>query len=118
MTKYTKVVYISHPYGNNIHNKSEIEDIIQSLVTIYPNYLFLSPVHSFGFLYSTVDYSIGIEYCLWLLGKSDEMWVFGDYKNSRGCMIEIKCAEESGIPYYIQDSPLNSLNNKNRECLR
>ena len=103
MCMFEKVIYISHPFQNKTENKDKIEDIIKTLTVKYPKYLFLSPVHSFGYLYNTVDYQIGIDYCLWLLGKADEMWVFGDYKNSRGCLIEIKCAEESGIPYFIKE---------------
>ncbi len=41
--------------------------------------------------------------CLWLLedNKCDEMWVFGDYKNSVGCTGEIAYCKNHGIPYKI-----------------
>ena len=103
MRSFEKVIYISHPFQNKTENKDKIEDIIKTLTVKYPKYLFLSPVHSFGYLYNTVDYQIGIDYCLWLLGKADEMWVFGDYQNSRGCMIEIKYAEECEMPWYVKE---------------
>ena len=104
MITYSKIVYISHPYSNKTENKEKIEEIVKELAIKHPNYLFVSPVHCFGYLYNTVDYQTGIDYCLWLLGKCTEMWVFGDYKNSRGCNIEIKIAEESGIPWFAKES--------------
>lgn len=100
--KYHKVVYISHPYSGIKENRLKIEGIIKELIQKHHGYLFLSPVHSFGYLYNSVDYDAGIEYCLWLLGKSDEMWVFGDYKKSRGCLIEIKYCDECDIKYEIK----------------
>ena len=101
-TVYKKVIYISHPYGGEDKNIKDVCGVIKSLVKEYPDYLFLSPIHCFGFLYDTVSYEKGIEYCLWLLDKCNEMWVFGDYKNSIGCMKEIEYCEECNIPYQIK----------------
>jgi hypothetical protein len=36
-----------------------------------------------------------------LLGFCDEMWVFGDWKESRGCRREIAFCEKHEIPYQI-----------------
>lgn len=96
-----KVIYISHPYQGNEHNKSEIQKIITDLVKKFPGYLFLSPVHAFGFLYNEIPYSTGLAHCIWLLDKADEMWVFGDYQNSIGCKVEIRYCEKNNIPLKI-----------------
>jgi len=100
---YKKVIYVSHPYNGDDNNVHKVCSIIRDLVKKYPDYLFLSPIHCFGFLYDTVEYEKGIECCLWLLDKCDEMWVFGDYDKSVGCMTEIEFCHECNIPYSIKE---------------
>ena len=81
-----------------------VEDLIKKLVNEYPDYLFVSPIHSFSFLYNSVDYTTGLNMCLWLLKQCDEMWVFGDYQESVGCMSEIAYCQNHSIPYKIIES--------------
>lgn len=103
MIHYEKVVYISHPYGGRDSNKQDIENAILRLNKLYPTYLFLSPVNTFGFEYYECSYEDGIKKCLWLLDRCDEMWVFGDdYEQSRGCMTEIQYCRDNNIPYVIK----------------
>jgi len=52
-------------------------------------------------MYDEVPYVEGLNMCLWLLDKCDEMWVFGDYTNSTGCMGEIAYCKNHRIPYKI-----------------
>lgn len=99
--KYKKVIYVSHPYSGKQENLASIEKIMQILVQKMPNYLFLSPVHAFGFEYNFLPYEQGLNQCLWLLSKCDEMLVFGDYTQSRGCQREIQYCEENKIPYRL-----------------
>lgn len=54
---YESIVYISHPYNGNEYNERMIEEIIVGLYKKYPNYLFISPVHAFNFLYKEVPYN-------------------------------------------------------------
>jgi hypothetical protein len=96
--KYEKVVYISHPYGGKEENRKQVGEIIKELMQAYPNYLFLSPIHAFSYAYSEVDYNVGLSWCLWLLDKSQEMWVYGDYTSSEGCKREIQYCLEHNIP--------------------
>ena len=98
---YKRIVYISHPYGGKEENLKDIERIVKKLVKTFPNYLFVSPVHAFGFEYDFVPYKAGLSQCLWLLTKCDEMWVFGDYQNSTGCKNEIEYCKEKNIPYLL-----------------
>lgn len=96
---YESIVYISHAFQGNPDNVSEIENIISTLQEQYPNYLFISPVHTFGFLYDKVDYDKGLEMTLFLLDTCcDEMWYAPD-ENSRGVATEIAYCKEYNIPY-------------------
>ena len=100
---YKSIVYISHPFQNNPKNVKEIEEIIYRLRKRFPNYLFISPVHAFGFLYSSTTYEEGLNMTLFLLETcADEMWIFGkDWRNSTGVKAEIEYCMQHNIPYYI-----------------
>lgn len=102
-SKYTSIVYISHPYGGKQDNITEVENIIRRLIEKYPDYLFISPIHSFGFLYDNVGYNEGLNMTLFLLETcADEMWVFGEtWKDSDGVMTEIAYCKQRNIPYKI-----------------
>ena len=99
---YESIVYISHHYSGLKENEEKVANIINQLQEQYPKYLFLSPVHAFSYAYYEVDYQIGINMCLWLLDKCDEMWVYGEWENSRGCNMEIEYCKEYGIPFEIK----------------
>ena len=101
--KYKKVIYISHPFNNNPKNKQRVERIIELLEKTFPENLFISAIHAFGHEYARLPYERGIAECLWLLDKCDEVWVFGNYSNSQGCMTEIKYCEEHNIPYVLAE---------------
>jgi hypothetical protein len=97
------IVYISHPYGGLEENKREIEQIILKLVETNPQNTYISPVHTFGFLYDAVPYEEGLEMCLDLLGLCDMAFIFGDYANSTGCKAELSHCEMTGKPYVIMN---------------
>lgn len=102
MKQYKKVIYISHPSSGLPENTEKIGNIINQLIKEYKDYLFLSPVHCFSYAYHAVDYITGIEMCLWLLSKCEEMWIFGDYEKSRGCNIELGYCLANNIPLKIK----------------
>ena len=120
MREYKKVVYISQPSSGLPINDRRIEETIKILVKEYPDILFVSPVHCFGFLYNELPWEEGISQCIGLLNLCDEMWVFGDWQKSRGCLYEVQYCQVHKIPYKIipdgicekSDSGLNS------ECLK
>jgi len=89
------IVYVAHPYGADPKNAAKVEDIIRDLVDKYPRYCFISPIHTFGFLYEDVDYEEGMEHCYTLLNICDEIWIYGD---SQGTRLEREFAELYGIP--------------------
>ena len=96
-------IYISHPFGGKEENKYKIEAIIRELVRDNPNNVYISPVHTFGYLYNDVSCEQGTAWCLGLLSICDIMWVFGDWEQSRGCNVEIDYCEVFGIRYEIID---------------
>lgn len=93
------LIYISHPYGGREDNKEEIEQIMHQLVKSNPQHTYVSPVHTFGYMYNTVSYQQGLEMCLDLLEVCDMMFVFGDYECSQGCNAEIQYCEIHDKPY-------------------
>ena len=95
------MIYISHPYGGKEENKRKIESIVTELSKQYTYITFVSPVHCFGFTYDTLPYERGLDMCLDLLSKCDKMYVYGDWKNSRGCTAEVLYCETMNIPYEI-----------------
>lgn len=109
--KYNKVIYISHPYGGEKENEQHVAKIILRLQKQYPKYLFVSPIHAFSFQYHSDDYEVGIRKCLWLLYHCDEMWVYGDWKTSKGVCREILECEKIKKPYKI-------ISNCKDNCLR
>ena len=95
--RFAKVVYISHPFGGDENNLNKVENIIIKAHESYPNYLFISPCHTFSFLYDKTDYEKGLSMCLYLLQFCDECWICGDWKSSRGCRAENEFCKEHGI---------------------
>ena len=101
---YDKVIYISHPYGGKSKNEKKVGKLINSLQKQYPNYLFISPIHAFSYAYHKVEYQKGLNMCLWLLNRADEMWVYGDWENSVGCCAEIDFCKTNNINYKIKEN--------------
>ena len=97
------LIYVSHPYQMKEENKLSAENIVRKLHFKNPEHTYLSGLHPFYFMYDEVDYETGINMCLEVLKRCDMMYVYGDWKNSRGCKAEIKFCEEYGIPYVIFD---------------
>ena len=92
-----KVVYIGHPFGGKLENVQAVEQIILKLINKYPDYVFYSPLHATGFMYSLVDYDLGMQHCIEFLKRSDELWLFGDWNNSKGCNIEYRFAIKNNM---------------------
>lgn len=97
------MTYISHPFQNKQDNVEKVKQIIEKLQKQHPERIFISPVLSFGFLYDKMSYEDGMDWCYELLRRCDDMWVFGDYKNSLGCGLEITYCRLNRIPYIIRE---------------
>jgi hypothetical protein len=88
-TEFKKKIYISHSYSGLEENKRDIEEKVKKLVKEYPNYVFISPVHTFSYLYDVYPYDTGIDICIELLKMCDEMWIIDKgFVNSKGVMVE------------------------------
>lgn len=88
-TEFIKKIYISHSYSGLEENKRDIEEKVKKLVKEYPNYVFISPVHTFDHLYDSYPYDTGIDLCIELLKMCDEMWIIDKgFVNSKGVMVE------------------------------
>lgn len=101
-SNYESIVYLSHPYSGLPQNAEKVAKIINRLREQYPTYLFISPIHAFSYAYTDTDYETGISWCLWLLEKCDQVWVYGDWQSSKGCQWEIAYCMEFGIPHEIR----------------
>ena len=108
-----KLIYVSHPYSAIEENKLKVEAIVRKLAKEHPEHTYLSGIHPFYFMYDEVDYETGINMCLEVLKRCDMMYVYGDWKNSRGCKTEIEFCEDNGIPYLWQFTCKNIRPNPN-----
>lgn len=97
-----KRIYVAHPYQGKKENKQLVEELIRKMVNEHPDILYISPIHSVGYLYNDVTYEHGMEYCFELLKSCDELLLCEGWETSRGCNMEKEFAEENGIPinYY------------------
>ena len=98
---YENVVYIAHKFQNDPKNMKRVEDIILKLRELYPTYLFISPIHAFSFEYTSTDYQLGLNMCLFLLNKCDCMWVFDEHSDSVGVQGEKAFCRKHKIPYKV-----------------
>nr|DAX95448.1 MAG TPA: deoxyribosyltransferase [Caudoviricetes sp.] len=92
------LVYVAHPYGGCKENKKLVEDKIKRLVKKHPRHTFISPIHTFGFMYDWVDtYDQGMQMCLKLLKKCDAIILCEGWNASKGCNREFEFARKNNI---------------------
>ena len=89
------LIYVAHPYNGKEENRKCVEEKIKKLVKKYPRHTFISPIHSFGFMYNWVDdYEQGMEMCIDLLGKCDGLILCEGWEDSQGCITEKNWVEK------------------------
>ena len=91
------IIYLSHAYGGKQSNADEVAMVMLKLVKRYPDLNFFSPIHNFPF-YNDLNYETGLQKCLDFLPYCQEMWIIGDWRESRGCQAEIKFCKQHHIP--------------------
>lgn len=91
-----KMIYCSHKYGGKRKNKRAAEKKIMQLCKQYPQHCFISPIHTFGYLYEALSYKDGMVLCLKLLSKCDELWILS--RDSKGVKIERRFAKKNKMP--------------------
>lgn len=97
---FSKVVYLSHPYGGEKSNAEELIMCRRVLTEMHPDWLIIDPIAAFGHLYYTTSYKQGLNMTMFLLSMlADEMIVCSDkYRESKGCMAEIEFCKKFNIP--------------------
>jgi len=93
------MIYVAHPYNNKSNNKKSVELIIKALALSNPNQIYISPIHTFGFLYNTVSYDKGMYYCKALLSQCDSALFCKGWETSRGCRLEMAYCIENKIEW-------------------
>ena len=93
-----KLIYLAHPFQGKQENVDKVQQIILRLLKRYPNVTYYSPLHATGFMYSQLTYLDGMEHCFEVLSRCDELWLCGNWRESRGCNMEYGFAKAKGIP--------------------
>jgi hypothetical protein len=98
-----KVVYIAHPLRGNVKENVEQVTAICKAIAEEGKVIPFSPIHAFGFMSAEGDQTKVMRYCLSMLGKVNELWVFGNWSESEGCKIEIAYARIFKIPIRFKE---------------
>ena len=93
-----KIVYIAHPLRGNVQQNVKKVTAICKDIADEGKVIPLSPIHAFGFMSADGDQTQVMQYCLSLLSKASELWVFGKWQWSEGCRMEVDFALKSNIP--------------------
>lgn len=94
-----KKVYISHPFKDDREgNFREVTRICSAIAQTHETVMPVSPIHMFSFLDDEEpdQREKALGYCLNLINDCDEVWVFGEWKDSEGCVKEVKMARLLG----------------------
>ena len=98
---FARKIYVSHKFNGDQENIKIVENKIKTLRKEYPAYLFISPIHTFSYLYNETSYEEGLRMCLELMKCCDEVFVIDDnYLDSKGVVCELMFAHEYNIPVY------------------
>ena len=114
-----RFIYICSPLrGDMEQNQIKAREYCREAVTCYPDVVPIAPhIYCTQFLddLNPDERAVGLEMGLALLDLCDEVWVYGLENPSEGMKMEIKYAEEKGIPVYsapdmikATDQPANS----------
>lgn len=104
------MVYLAHPCGGDEKNIQDAKQMVCRLVKKFPGTTFLSPLQTTGFLYTEIPYIVGMEMCLEMLSRCDELWLCKGWQDSKGCCMEYAFAKAKGIPIIeVADDSLNTM---------
>ena len=100
-----KAVYVAHPLRGATGSPEEIrtnleriDEIMKNFAAIYPNNLFISPLHAFSYYDARGPQKQVMRQCLAALDLCQEIWVCGEWRTSEGCKMELSYADSVGIP--------------------
>jgi hypothetical protein len=94
-----KKIYIAHPfttYGDPEENFRRQEEICGKVFKT--GCIPVSPILTFGKVipHDEANYELAMDACFWLLNACDEVWFFGEWEKSKGCMLEMNFAKSVG----------------------
>lgn len=96
-----KKVYIAHPLrgAERKKNVQETTRICQKIMALFPEILPVSPIHAFSFLDGggAEGEKKALALCLETVKQCNELWLFGEWKNSYGCQSEWAIANRAKI---------------------
>ena len=96
--------YLSHPFsGGRREDRAAAEAIQRELQEKHPRVIYVNPLVNFKAL-AGMEYDKIMGYCLELLMRCDGVTMAGDYRVSKGCVIELTCARHNGIPVFFYDA--------------
>jgi hypothetical protein len=96
-----KRIFVCHPFkGDPEGNKAGVALICRTLAEENPDIIPISPIHAFSYLDDDNQNhrKLALGYCLDLLATCDELWAYGDWRESEGCRSEVSVALALGMP--------------------
>ena len=114
-----RMIYISHPYtGDEVQNKNKARLTAAVLAKEYPEIVFLNPLDAMHHaVTANLDYDTIIRQTIEILRRCNSIIMAGSWRESRGCMLEFKTAQETGMRIYdgIEDFRRNCRPEKGAE---
>lgn len=97
-----KTIYISHPYtGDETMNRDKAHLIAARLVKEYPGTVFLNPLDAMRHTVTAgLDYETIVRQTVELLRRCNSIIMTGNWRESRGCMMEYRVAQDIGMRIY------------------
>jgi hypothetical protein len=90
-----KAIYVAHPLRGDVENNIRKVTEICRRIAATGRVVVFSPIHAFpGFMDINGDQTYAMKCCLRLLAAADELWIFGRWTTSEGCMSEFRGAAE------------------------
>lgn len=103
-----KKVYIAHPYTTHGDAASNFDRQVEICKMVFgAGFIPVSPILTFGqtIPHNDAYYKTAMEACFWLLKHCDEVWFFGEWEQSKGCLMEKEYAEKLGLPIVTNRGP-------------
>ena len=94
-----KKILVCHPFQGKRQNMQAITHICQRLVHL--GVMPISSVHALSFLHDNIksERLKALEFCCELVETADELWLFGEWERSDGCLVERNVALLETYPY-------------------
>jgi len=92
-----RMIYVSHPYGGLKENEESADAITGKLAKIFPDMVFVSPIHAVRSDYKMTPYKQGLLQTIEILKRSDAIFMSPGWRKSTGCITEEKYARHRKI---------------------